>query len=107
MYPRPHNVQSQIIGAWRKALAKVSPEQDKPFAQSLYVDITDKPDDRPRPIHLGFRSGRNHMIDHLGKLEEMGVKHVILNLKYGSRPAGEVIQEIGEYVLPEFTASKT
>ena len=102
MYPRPLPIQKQIIEAWRNALAEVTPGQHKPFAQSLYVDLTDKADEGPRPIHLGFRSGRNHMINHLNQLEEIGVEHVILNLKYGSRPACEVIQEIGEFVIPQF-----
>ena len=35
-------------------------------------------------------------------LEEAGVDHVALNLKYGRRPAPEVVQEIGELILPRF-----
>jgi hypothetical protein len=32
------------------------------------------------------------------------VNHVIINLKYGQRPVEEVIEELGEYVLPHFPA---
>jgi hypothetical protein len=31
---------------------------------------------------------------------------VILNLKYGARPAGEVLEEIGTQVLPALAASE-
>jgi hypothetical protein len=30
----------------------------------------------------------------------VGVNHVILNLKYGRRSAGEVLEEIGQEILP-------
>ena len=32
------------------------------------------------------------------------VNHVILNLKYGTRSAGEVLEELGHAVLPGFPA---
>ena len=51
---------------------------------------------------MGFRSGKDYLIMFLKALEEAGVNHVILNLKYGSRPAQEVIEELGEFVLPHF-----
>jgi hypothetical protein len=38
----------------------------------------------------------------LESLEEIGVDHVILNLKYGKRPAEEVIEELGTHIVPEF-----
>jgi hypothetical protein len=38
-------------------------------------------------------------------LQEVGVKHVIINLKYGQRAAGEVIEELGQFVLPDFVWS--
>lgn len=106
MYPRPLQIQSQVIKAWHDAQKAVGVDECKPFGQSLYVDLVANPDEPPRPIHLGFRAGRNYLIQHLEQLEELGVKHVILNLKYGSRPAIEVIQEIGAHVLPTFAEQK-
>lgn len=38
----------------------------------------------------------------LGQLQEIGVNHVVINLKYGQRPAKEVIQELGEEVVRFF-----
>ena len=45
-------------------------------------------------------AGRNFMLDFLNELAGAGVNHVILNLKYGRRTAGEVLEEIGREVLP-------
>ena len=87
---------------WKEALNKV--EKDwKPFMQSLYVDLTTDAKTSPTPIHLGFKSGTEYLIAHLKQLESYGVNHVILNLKYGSRTAEEMIAEIGEKVVPNFS----
>ena len=75
----------------------------KLFMQSLYVDLTTDSSTKPSPIHLGFKAGTEYLNTHLKLLESHGVNHVILNLKYGSRPADEVITEIGEKVVPNFS----
>ena len=84
----------------------VSPGTFKPFAQSFYIDLHADPDQPPQPIHLGFRSGRKVLLDFLIALRSIGVHHVILNLKYGARSAGEVLEEIGLEVLPQLKASQ-
>src|SRR4029450_14055863 len=66
-----------------------------PFVQSLYVDIAADPNLPPTPIHLGFRAGRHFLLRFLESLRAVGVNHVILNFKYGARPASEVLAEIG------------
>ena len=78
----------------------------QPFSQSLYIDLAKDPDEGPTPIHLGFRSGYKFLIEFLNRLQEIGVNHVILNLKYGQRPAKDVINELGEKVVPMFPAFK-
>lgn len=40
-------------------------------------------------------------------LEAVGVRHVALNLKYGSRPACAVMEEVGEHVLPALGGATT
>ena len=100
-YPRDFKTLRLIIQKWTEALDKY--EKDwKPFMQSLYIDICHDPGTRPSPIHLGFRSGTEYLVAHLKSLESHGVSHVILNLKYGKRPADEIISEIGEMVLTHF-----
>jgi luciferase-type oxidoreductase len=100
-YPRNLQMQAQSIATWRELL-KTLKQPDKPFAQSLYIDLADTPEFLPVPIHLGYKIGRKHLAELLHTMESNGVNHVVLNLKYGSRPAAEVMEEIGEYILPQF-----
>lgn len=105
-YPRSLERQADVAARWRATTAGVAPGLFKPFAQSLYVDLHADPDHPPQPIHLGFRSGRKVLLDFLVALRSIGVHHVILNLKYGARSAGEVLEEIGFEVLPQLKASQ-
>jgi luciferase-type oxidoreductase len=106
-YPRGLDRQAEVVAHWRAAVASASPGVFKPFVQSLYVDLTDDPDHPPEPIHLGFRGGRNTVLRFMERLREIGVNHVILNLKYGARDAGEVLDEIGREVLPQLATRHT
>ncbi|ALS22549.1 MULTISPECIES: LLM class oxidoreductase [Paenibacillus] len=98
-YPRNVQFQAELIKNWRSYT-----DQFKPFSQSLYIDLMEDPNHRPVPIHLGFRIGRNPLIEFIQFLKSVGVNHVIINLKYGHRPVEEVIEELGEEVLPHFPA---
>jgi luciferase-type oxidoreductase len=100
-YPRSLERQAELAARWRATTAAVAPGVFKPFAQSLYVDLHADPDHPPQPIHLGFRGGHKILLDFLVALRSIGVHHVILNLKYGARSAGEVLEEIGLEVLPQ------
>ncbi|HEX5647221.1 MAG TPA: LLM class oxidoreductase [Nitrospira sp.] len=101
-YPRPLAIQSDVIRMWKHLLEQHAPGQFKPFVQSLYIDLVEDPHAAPRPIHLGFRLGRNALLELLKNLEANGANHVIFNLKYGGRPADEVLEELGSEVLPSF-----
>jgi luciferase-type oxidoreductase len=98
-YPRNINYQAELINNWRSLT-----DEFKPFTQSLYIDLAEDPNHGPIPIHLGFRTGRNFLIQFLEALRDVGVNHVAINLKYGRRPVEEVIEELGEEVLPHFPA---
>lgn len=99
-YPRGIERQAESVARWRGEIHAVRPDVFKPFVQSLYVDLAHDPHLPPTPIHLGFRAGRHFMLRFLDSLRAVGVNHVILNLKYGTRPASEVLEEIGAEVLP-------
>ncbi len=101
-YPRPLSTQTDVITRWKQLAEKAAPGRFKPFAQSLYIDLSEDPHTAPTPIHLGLRSGRTGLIELLKMLESRGVNHVILNLKYGSRPASDVLEELGAEVVPLF-----
>lgn len=103
-YPRPLDRQRGVIAEWRDAVHEVDPAAFKPFGQSLYLDLAADPDEPPRPIHLGWRVGRHGLVGLLDGLEAAGANHVILNLKYGRRPAADVLEELAEFVVPRFPA---
>ncbi len=104
-YPREILLQQRIITNWNNAVRKTG-SSFKPFVQSLYIDLTKDPDVNFERIHLGYRLGRNKLFKHLSDLEDIGVNHVIFNLKYGKRPADEVLEELGKFIIPHFTILK-
>lgn len=101
-YPRAPKMQRLIVEDWRMEVMKQCGSVYKPFTQSLYIDLSENPSTPPTPIHLGFRLGRDHLRALLESLEEIGVDHVILNLKYGKRPAADVIEELGTHIVAQF-----
>ena len=105
-YPRAEAAQIATVELWRRSAAKVAPGVFKPFAQSLYVDVVADPDARPTPIHLGYRLGAIALRELLARLEDAGVHHVILNLKYGSRPVHAVLDDLDAHVIGHFPAHR-
>ena len=104
MYPRPLPAQRSVLAAWADAAQALGDTSFKPFSQSLYVDLVDDPDAPAHPIHLGYRLGVKALVAHLADLRDIGVNHVVLNLKYGRRPAADVVEELGAAVVPLFPA---
>lgn len=101
LYPQNAAVQSQIIGDWRARIeAAGRPEQ--PVMQPLYIDLLADPDARPQPLHLGFRSGTSSLISYLKSLEEIGLNHVALNLRFNQADIEKTMERLAEEVLPEF-----
>lgn len=101
-YPQDLKGQKALINKWRQAT-----EGFKPFAQPLAIDLSERPGESPKPGQIGFRAGRNFLIDYLNAYQDAGVNHVMIGLKESSRPAEEVIQELGEYVVPKFPAIRS
>ncbi len=106
MYPQPLLQQKSVLQQWHDDLDKAE-QGFKPFAQSLYIDLTDDPDAAPTPIHLGYKLGRNTLLELLHNLREIGVNHVAFNIRFASRPVAEVIAELAEYVVPSFPTLKS
>jgi luciferase-type oxidoreductase len=104
-YPRSLDRQAEFVASWREAVAAAAAGVFKPFVQSLYVDLTEDPDQPPEPIHLGFRAGRNFLFSFLDGLRVAGVNHVILNFKYAVRDVTEILEEIGQEIVPRLGAA--
>jgi luciferase-type oxidoreductase len=101
-YPRALEAQQRVVANWRSSTARLRPDEFLPFAQSLYIDLAEDPAHSPESIHLGWRIGRHPLVNLIGELEASGVNHIVLNLKYGRRPADEVLAELIEFIVPEF-----
>jgi luciferase-type oxidoreductase len=103
-YPRAEAIQMDVAALWRRSATAVAPGAFKPFAQSLYVDLVADANAPARPMHLGYRLGAATLRDLLSRLEDGGVHHVILNLKYGSRPAPAMLDDLESHVVGRFPA---
>ncbi|MBT9316050.1 LLM class oxidoreductase [Leptothoe spongobia] len=101
-YPRNTAVQARVISEWR-ARVEVVDGADKPMMQPLYVDLTEDPDTPPQPIHLGFRLGVNHLRAYLRSLEQIGMNHVALNLRFNQTDIETTLKRLGDDILPDFT----
>jgi len=103
-YPRGIGAQEKIITNWR-ARVKAAGGPAKPAVQSLYVDLVDNPETPPQPIHLGFRSGVNHFRAYLKSLEEIGVNHVALNLRFNQADIESTLKRLADEILSDFPGS--
>lgn len=103
-YLRPLDFQVELIRQWHNTVDAVAPGTFKPFALPYKIDLVADPDVSPTPIHNGRRLGRSWLMRHLEALERAGANHVLLNLKFGSRPAEAVLDELATHVVPRFPA---
>ena len=100
-YPRSPVVQAQIIRDWRTRVEAVAAPA-KPVMQPLYVDLSENPETPPQPIHLGFRLGVNPLRDYLKSLEQIGVNHVALNLRFNQANIETTLKRLANDLLPSF-----
>lgn len=95
-----------LLDTWRKNCQLNNPEKlFKPFAQGLFFDLVANPNHPLERIHSGLRVGRNSFKAYLEYLRGIGVNHIAMNLKASRRPAVETLQELAEYVLPDFSSN--
>ena len=95
-YPRSVATQAQAIDAYRAAA-----DVHKPVMHSLYIDLV-AGDPPPVPIHLGFRSGLGHLARYLEALQEAGVNHVALNLRFNQADVPRTLERLSDALLPQF-----
>lgn len=87
-----------IIDQWRNA----SPQDTfKPYGYGTMFDLDRNPDMPVQPGRV-LRAGRNALRELWLRQQEQGVSHVALHFKPQRRPATEVIDELGEHLLPFF-----
>jgi luciferase-type oxidoreductase len=91
----------QIIERWRAAC---SANVYKPYGYGTLFDLDRDPN---HPVQAGrvLRAGRNTLIEHWKRQQDQGVGHVALHFKPQRRHASDVIDELGEYLLPHFPSA--
>ncbi|MFK7806023.1 MAG: LLM class oxidoreductase [Anaerolineae bacterium] len=102
IYPQNGSIQARIIQDWRTRVAAAG-RLPQPVMQPLHVDLVDTDDARPEPIHLGFRSGKNSLLAYLKTLEEVGINHVGINLRFNQADIETTMKRLADEILPEFT----
>ena len=100
-YPRDVAAQGRAVDAYRQRIAAAG-LPDKPVMQSLYIDLVAEADAPPRPIHLGFQSGTNHLRRYLGDIRDLGINHVALNLRFNGADVEDTLHRLAEDILPGF-----
>jgi len=87
---------------WRAAVEQSARGEFRGFGEAMRLDLALDPGTPATHIDLGYRTGREALIDRFEALREMGVHHVSLNLQLDERPADAIIEELATYVLPHF-----
>jgi luciferase-type oxidoreductase len=89
-----------ILGRWAQA---VGDRGFKPYGYAAFFELDPDPD-APLRTGRGLTAGRKALIDLWRRQQDLGVSHVALNIKMSRRPASELLDELGEHVLPHFPA---
>jgi luciferase-type oxidoreductase len=101
-YTPPIEQQVLNIQQWRRLTAAPDGAGYKPFAQATSLDLQENPSALPRRIHQGFSVGREVWLEMLRSYQRIGIDQLMINFKQSRRPVPEVIDELAQYVLPEF-----
>ena len=88
----------EVVATWHDAIPN---GRFKPYGYGTFFDL-DRDPDAPLQTTCGLVTGRKALIDLWNRQRDFGVSHVALNLRITSRPATEILDELGEYVLPHF-----
>ncbi|MEL6537052.1 MAG: LLM class oxidoreductase [Bacteroidota bacterium] len=102
-YPRDMQTQRFTIQRWRDLIAEHH-GHSKPFMHPLYV-VLERDDVKPQPIQLGMRVGVPYLTEYFQHLQEIGVNHVGINLRFNHQPMEATLERIATEVLPHFHSS--
>lgn len=104
-YPRDAATQARLVQGYRdRSLAAGT--LAKPVMQSLYIDLVEDRDAAPSPIHLGFRSGLTFLRSYLRELQDQGINHVALNLRFNTADVDDTMKRLAEELLPDFPTQR-
>ncbi len=101
-YHREPVAQHARYEMWRGAVDRRVEGEFRAFGVAMKLDLSERVDEPPTEVPLGYRTGREGLIEILMKARESGTHHVSFNLAESRRPPADVIAELAEYVLPHF-----
>jgi len=87
-----------LTAQWREACGE---DVFKPYGYGTLFDLDRDPNMPVQPGRV-LRGGRNALRELWLRQQDQGVSHVGLHFKPQRRPAREVIDELGEHLLPLF-----
>ncbi|WP_170603166.1 LLM class oxidoreductase [Ruegeria arenilitoris] len=105
-YPRDAKAQAQLVENYRAQSSAIG-KPPKPVMQSLYIDLVADTSADPSPIHLGFRSGTKFLKSYLRDLQDCGINHVALNLRFNGGDVEDTMKRLADEVLTEFPTQGT
>ncbi|WP_044642004.1 TIGR03571 family LLM class oxidoreductase [Risungbinella massiliensis] len=101
-YPRGIGETKRQIEKWKKALTEAKIAEKKPYLSNFHLQLHENPEHPLESLRFGGIIGRNALIRYLHKLEEIGLDHLVFHLSNSERTIPEVLEELAEFVLPEF-----
>ena len=101
IYPRQPDLQARVVADYRGRVAAHS-GHGRPVMQPLYVDLLADASAPASPLHLGLRSGVKALRAHLLALQEAGINHVALNLRFNQLDVERTLDRLAAELLPAF-----
>lgn len=103
-YPRPLAIQERVLADWRARVSDAG-RPPLPVLQPLYLDLDPDPDAGARPIHLGVRTGLHALVEYVRRLEQIGVHHVALNLRFNRADIPSTLEALADGLLQHFPST--
>ncbi|MBM6551839.1 LLM class oxidoreductase [Marinomonas ostreistagni] len=88
----------EIVATLKAAAGERTPTH---YGYATFFDLDPNPDAPYQRFYNVVRIGRKALIERLQHHRELGVRHIAVNLKPSRRSAESVIDEMGEFILPE------
>lgn len=101
-YPQRPEQQRETINMYREKVKQIHGDVFRPFFMPLPVVLSEDPEAPIEKIPAGYQTGREGLKNIIEEYRSAGVNHMMFGLSKNKRPTAEVMQEIGEDILPYF-----
>lgn len=99
-YYRPLAEQTGRFDLWHQAVRRRGQGNDPALIQSMSLDLLSDPAAPAQEISLGLRTGSRALLERLQRYREIGLDHCILAQATDARPTAEIIDQLGDEVVP-------